>query len=325
MNEERKINEKTQVGINLILKILILAAATFIVGLILLLSGLNFWFNYFFYDNSTLIAIFRLITELGDTRAYIFLIVIVWYVYDKKIAKNLAFGVLGSYFINTIIKDAFQDPRPPTNDRGYADGYGFPSGHAQQSVAAWGYLAYESYIRKNKILFWIFTVLVYVIASSRIIIGVHDVQDIWGGLTFGFIWLILFILIEPKVSEKVSDLSIIIKVILAVVIPIVLFLIGIFVFLVPTGDYGLISGAMMGLSLGYIFETEKIKYEPRELSTMQKILNLVIGIVIALVLYLGLSLIFPESQIMDLLQYFILSFVLVGFVPWIFVKINRKS
>ena len=72
-----------------------------------------------------------LITELGDTRVYIFLIVIVWYVYDKKFAKNLAFGVLGSYYVNQILKDSFQDGRPPTNDRGYADGYGFPSGHSQ--------------------------------------------------------------------------------------------------------------------------------------------------------------------------------------------------
>jgi len=50
---------------------------------------------------------------------------------------------------------------------------------------------------------------------------------------------------------------------------------------------------------------------------------LVIGIVITLVLYLGLSLAFPESQIMDLLQYLILSFVLVTLVPWIFTKIKR--
>jgi peptidoglycan biosynthesis protein MviN/MurJ (putative lipid II flippase) len=118
-------------------------------------------------------------------------------------------------------------------------------------------------------------------------------------------------------------LSLIIKIILSVVIPIALFVIAIYAFPVSLGNYGLISGVLMGLALGYILETEKIKYDPRELSNKQRIINLVIGVVITLILYLGLSFAFPESQIMDLLQYLILSFVLVTLVPWIFTKINR--
>jgi len=314
----------------IVIYILLFAGVTFVIGLILFLAGLNIWFNEFFYDNAIIYTLFSLITELGDTRVYIFLIVIVWYVYDKGFAKNLAYSVLGSYFVNQLIKDTFRDPRPYTNIRDsgtgpepVAEGFGFPSGHSQQGVAAWGYLAYESHVKNSKILFWIFTVILYLVAGSRVIIGVHDLQDVWGGLTFGFIWLTLFILLEPKLSEKIASLSLVVKLILAVVIPIVLFLIGNYIFPNPTGDYGLMSGAIMGISLGYILETEKIKYDPRKLNNKQRIINLVIGIVITLVLYLGLSYAFPESQIMDLLQYLILSFVLVTAVPWLFTKINR--
>ena len=310
----------------IIIYILIFAGVIFIVGLILYLAGLNIWFNEFFYDNSIIYTIFSLITELGSTRVFIFLIVIVWYVYDKRFAKNLAYSLLGSFYVSETIKDIYRDPRPYTNLRGghpVEESFGFPSGHSQQSVASYGYLAYEAYVKENKIIFWIFTVLVYLVASSRVIIGVHDLQDVWGGLTFGFIWLILVIILEPKVSEKISSLSLIIKLILSVVIPIVLFVIGNYAFPDPTGDYGLVSGAMMGIALGYILETEKIKYDPRELSNKQRIINLVIGIVIALALYFGLSNAFPEYQIMDLLQYLILSFVLVTAVPWLFTKINR--
>ena len=307
--------------------LLIFTGVTFILGAILYLLGLNIWFNEVFYDNSTIYAIFSLITELGDTRVYIFLIVIVWYVYDKKFAKNLAYSLLGSFFVNLIIKDICRDPRPYTNIRDsepIAEGFGFPSGHSQQAVATYGYIAYEAHIKKSKIIFWIFTILVYIIAGSRVIIGVHDLQDVWGGLTFGFIWLILFIFLEPKVSGKISSLSLFVKLILAILIPIVLFVIGIYAFPDPTGDYGLMSGAMMGIGLGYILESEKIKYDPTELNNSQRIINLVIGLVFTLVLYLGLSFAFPESQIMDLLQYLILSFLLVTLVPWIFTKINRK-
>jgi hypothetical protein len=266
---------------------------------------------------------------LGDTEIFIFLIVIVWYAYDKGFAKNLAYTVLGTGYVNNIFKDIFQDPRPYTNKRPLftgepvAEGYGFPSGHSQLSVSTYGYLAYETHVKNNKILTWIFSILVYLIASSRVIIGVHDLQDVWGGLAFGFIWLILFILLEPKVSENMSSYPVFVKAIWAIAIPIILFVIGSFAFPNPTGDYGLISGAMMGLGLGYILEEEKIGYNPREINNKQRILNLVIGIVITLVLYLGLSFIFPESQLMDLIQYLILSFLLVTIVPWIFTKINR--
>jgi len=311
----------------IIIFFLILTGITFVLGLILFLLGLNIWFNEMFYSNEIMYTIFSLITELGDVRVYIFLIVIVWYVYDKKFAKSMAFSLLGSFFTNLIAKDIARDPRPYTNIRNsepVAEGFGFPSGHSQQAVATYGYIAYEAHVKKSKIIFWIFTVLIFLIASSRVIIGVHDLQDVWGGLTFGFIWLILYIILEPILSEKISSLSLIVKIILAVVIPILLFVIGIYAFPDPTGDYGMMSGAMIGLGIGYILETEKIKYDPTELNNSQRIINLVIGLVITLVLYLGLSAVFPESQVMDLLQYLLLSFLLVTLVPWLFTKINRK-
>jgi undecaprenyl-diphosphatase len=324
------VNETSQEETNTIFYILIIGAITSLIGLILLFLGLNLWFNEFFYDNTIMYTLFSLITMLGDTQIFIFLIVIVWYAYDKGFAKNLAYTVLGSGYVNNIFKDIFRDPRPYTNIRplpageAVAEGYGFPSGHSQLSVSTYGYLAYEAHEKKSKILTWIFSILVYLIASSRVIIGVHDLNDVWGGLTFGFIWLILYILLEPKVSEMLSSMSLPVKLILAVVIPVVLFVIGSYAFPNPTGDYGLISGAMMGLALGYILEKEKVGYDPRQINNKQRILNLVIGIVITLALYLGLSYIFPESQLMDLFQYLILSFLLVTLVPWIFTKINRK-
>ena len=301
-----------------------LTAVTFIIGLILYLSGFNLFFNYLFMDNDIIFTIFRGITELGDTLVYLLVIVVAWYIYDKRFAKNLAINLLSSYYFNNIVKDIFQDPRPPTNYKVGAGGYGFPSGHSQNGAAAWGYLAYEAYRKKNKILFWVFLILIYFIAGSRLIIGVHDLQDVWGGLTLGFIWLILFILIEPKISEIIGRLSFIIKAILAIVLPLVLFIVALLVFPSSLADYGLISGGLMGLSLGYVIETKWIKYEPRELTTKYRILNLIIGLIITLILYFGLSLLFPESPIMDLLQYFILSLLLVTLVPWIFTKIDRK-
>jgi membrane-associated phospholipid phosphatase len=320
----------------LMLYLLAITAVTFIIGLILYLTGFNLFFNDLFIDNDITFAIFSVIDTKILVLMFLLIIVACWYIYDKRFAKNLAIGILSSYYFCSFLKDIFQDPRPATNYKANESGYGFPSGHAQNGAVGWGYLAYEAYRKKNKILFWIFVVLLYLIAGSRLIIGVHDLQDVWGGLTIGFIWLTLFIFLEPKVSEKLNSLSILIKAIFSILIPIILFILAILIFPNSEESYGLICGGLMGLSLGYIIETEKIKYEPRDLSTTQRIINLVIGLAITLLLYFGLSLIVPEfdpiiypiqniiNSIMDFLQYFILSFILFTLVPWIFTKIQRK-
>ncbi|TFG17578.1 MAG: phosphatase PAP2 family protein [Promethearchaeota archaeon] len=308
----------------LILYLLAITAVTFIIGLILYLTGFNLFFNYLFFDNEITYAIFSVITTKILVLIFLLIIVSSWYIYDKRFAKNLAIGILSSYYIASFLKDFFQDPRPPTNIKANESGYGFPSGHAQNGVAGWGYMAYEAYRKENKVLFWIFSILLYLLAGSRLVIGVHDLQDVWGGLTIGFMWLIIFIVLEPKVSEKLRGLSILIKTILSVAIPIILFILVMLIFPDSTENYGLISGGLMGLSLGYLLETEKIKYEPGDLTTSQRIINLGIGLIITLVLYFAFSLLFPESPIMDFLQYLVLSFLLVTLVPWIFTKIQRK-
>lgn len=314
----------------LMLYLLVITAVTFLIGLILLLSDFlfstdfNLFFNYLFYDNEITFAIFSVITTKILVLIFLLIIVSSWYIYDKRFAKNLAIGILSSFYFGSILKDIFQDPRPPTNIKANESGYGFPSGHAQNSVTGFGYLAYEAYLKKNKILFWIFSIILYILAGSRLVIGVHDLQDVWGGLTIGFIWLILFIFLEPKVSKKLGDFSLLIKLILSIAIPIILFILAMLIFENPTGDYGLICGGLMGLSLGYVIETDTIKYDPRDLTTNQRIINLGLGLIITLILYFAFSLIFPESPFMDFLQYFVLSFLLVTLVPWIFMKIQRK-
>ncbi len=319
MNKNENLSKK------LFLFIIIIAVITFFVGLIFILLGYNITICEFFYDNDITYMIFTAISYLGDTKFLIVVIVIVWYIYDVTFAKNLALSLLGSYFVNSIIKDIGQDPRPWTNAKANVEGPGFPSGHSQQGVAGYGYIGYKAYQKNDKVISWIFIILVYLIAISRVIIGVHDIQDIWGGLLIGMIWLTLFIILEPKVSEIITTFSLIVKILLSIIFPIVLFIIAISIFPHSELDYGLMCGGMMGLSLGYIIGNEKIGYDPKEISTIQKLINFVIGIVITLGLYLGLGFIPLDDlgQIWDFIRYFILAIILSTFVPWLFTKIQR--
>ena len=307
----------------LLVFILINATITFIVGLILLLLGYNIYFNELFYNNAETYLIFSIITEMGDIMVYIIIITSLWYAYDKKFAKNLSFSLLlgGAYALG-MLKDTFQDPRPWT--RREVSDYGFPSGHSQSATMVYPYIAYEVR-KKNKILAWILIGITYLVAISRIIIGVHDIHDIWGGLLFGMFFLTCFIIFEPKASEIINTLSLPIKALMIIVIPIILFIIAMLLFPNTDQDYGLWCGAMIGIGLGYLVECEKIQYDPTILTPIQRITNLIVGLIITFALYFVLAFIPLESQIWDLIQFAFFTFLLVTLIPWIFTKIQKLN
>ena len=93
-----------------------------------------------------------------------------------------------------------------------------------------------------------------------------------------------------------------IKLIFSIVIPVNLFIVAILIFPNTENDYGLTCGAALGLSVGYLFESEYIKYDPSELNNKQKLINLVIGLLIVMVLYVLLDYLVPlESPILGLI------------------------
>ncbi|MFX0186404.1 MAG: phosphatase PAP2 family protein [Candidatus Hodarchaeota archaeon] len=334
MSEEEILSKKALITIGII------SVLVMVIGMILLGLG----YNEAFYLNYTLIqTIFKAITYLGEAIVLILIIAIFFFAYDKRFAKNLAFSLLFSAYINEFVKDIFQDPRPSTNADPEAEyglvetSYGFPSGHTQTALAVWGYLGYEF---KNKpkpfVTPILVSLLIFLIAISRIIIGVHDLQDIIGGYAIGICLLVAFIYLEPIIAPKINKLNLIIKILLAVAISISLFAIGTLLF--PTAGLGLVEnpplypdegsfaqvgGAMLGLSVGYLLENEYVKYNPSELNKKQKIINLIIGVIILLVVYLGLDLIISGNVFLRFVRYALISLILIFLVPIIFKKINR--
>jgi len=334
--------QKELLSHNALVIIGIIFGIVFVVGMFLL----NLGYNEAFYVEAPLVrAIFQLITELGSDIAFIMIIAILFMVYDKRFAKNLAFNLLLTVYLNNFIKGIFQDPRPDTNidpseEYGYVEtDYGFPSGHTQSAVTVWGYIAYEF---KNKpkpyIVPIILSVLIFLISISRMIIGVHDLEDVIGGYVIGICFLIAFIHLEPIVAPKINELSLNVKLIIAVLVSILLFAIAELLF--PTagldlvknaplyadaGDFGTVTGAMLGVSVGYLLENEYVKYEPSELNNKQKTINLFIGIILLLITYFGLGLIIRGNVVLRFIRYALVTFILIFIIPLIFTKINRNK
>lgn len=326
--------------INIVLLVVITA-----IGLILLALGLN---EAFYSSSSTMRAIFNVITNLGEPIVFIVIVAVFYIAYDKKFAKNLAVSLLITSYINELLKNIFQDPRPAANvdpDEITAENplglietsYGFPSGHTQSAVGTWGYLAYHFKDKpKPLVVPIIMSVIMFLVAISRMILGVHDLQDVVGGFFFGLVALLLFIYLEPIVSEKFNTLSMNAKIIIFVVLSLVLFLLGVLLFptsgtdLLPspvpfsdTGNFALVGGVVLGFGIAYVLEHEKIQYDPSKLNVKQKILALIIGLVLVFVVYFALEALKGvfDSVIYRYIRYALVSFILIYFLPLIYKKI----
>ena len=340
MSENSKILSKKE-----LVTVSVIFVVVLVMGLILLGLGFN---EAFYSSSSTIRSIFKAITYLGEPIVFIVMVAVLFIMYDKKFAKNLALSLVFTVYLNEFFKNIFMDPRPattnidldeitPENPTGLVEtSYGFPSGHTQSAIGTWGYIGYN--FRKRLYIVIILSIIMFLVAISRMIIGVHDLQDVIGGFSIGLIVLLLFMYLEPYGTEQFNALKLPVKLILIVVVSLVLFLLGIFLFptsgtdLLPvpvafsdTGSFSLVGGVMLGFGIAYVLEGEYVKYEPSKLDLKWKIINLVIGLVILFVVYFGLEAIRGvfDSVFYRFARYAIVGFILGYVVPFLFVKLNK--
>ncbi len=131
-------------------------------------------------------------TWLGYPQFFIAILPIVYWLIDKNAATRIAMVVIFTGVTNGLLKDIFDDARPPGEifalDGRVDKSYGFPSGHAQVAFAMWLWLAVELKQRW----FWPVAILVAIgVSFSRLYLGVHDVEDVLGGALIGIASLVL--------------------------------------------------------------------------------------------------------------------------------------
>jgi len=311
--------------------ICIVSLALLIVGTILLILDYN---EALYIENSIVQLIFEIITFTGNGLFLILTVAVFNFIYDKRFAKNFYFMWIFSGGINTMLKEIIKEPRPLTNitkeaERGYSSsGYGFPSGHAQVAASLWGYTAYDFKDKaKPNLIPVIFSIFIFLVALSRVIIGVHSIKQIVWGLLIGIVILIAFLHLEPILSEKINLLSLPMKIILAIIVSVLYAVLGPLLFPESAGYgvniYAISGGSLLGLSVGYILEGEYVKYEPSELNTKQKVINLTVGIIILLIFLIFIYGLIIGNDILLFIQNAILSLIIILLIPYIFTKIRR--
>ena len=140
----------------------------------------------------------KFITFLGNHAflipAFIFLIIVLLLLRQKKEALQTLLVALSSLGILSLFKNLFQRDRP---DHPLVDGitnYSFPSGHAMMSIAFYGILMILAvrHIRNHSLrnlVIGLLVLLILLIGFSRIYLRVHFPSDIIAGYCFGIAWL----------------------------------------------------------------------------------------------------------------------------------------
>lgn len=141
---------------------------------------------------------------LGNEEFYLLFIPLLYWCLDGVMGLRLVSLMLFSNTTNDLLKLAFHAPRPYWFDRRVQAfssevTYGLPSGHSQNAVTLWGFLAIH--LRRQWV--WVVAVLlILAIAYSRLYLGMHFPTDVLAGLTLGVFVLWAFLQWEKPLVAR---------------------------------------------------------------------------------------------------------------------------
>lgn len=139
--------------------------------------------------HEALTPIFLALTTLGDTLFYLIALSIAYWLGDRPTFRRVTVMVAMTAMLNSWLKLYFAVPRPSEIPwLGEAEGYSFPSGHAQSAAVTWTWLACEF---RRRWLTVLAALLIAGIAASRVYLGVHTPADIAAGILIGAVTVAL--------------------------------------------------------------------------------------------------------------------------------------
>ena len=128
------------------------------------------------------------ITMLAEPALWVVVLAWIYWNSDKTAGRFISYAMFTSLCFGNGLKEIFRMPRPigePGIRTIYADtatGYSFPSGHSQMMATVGS--AIPLWYRKNS-LWYFFIPLMFLVAFSRMYLGVHYPRDVFVGLLLG--------------------------------------------------------------------------------------------------------------------------------------------
>lgn len=160
--------------------------------------------------NNILLLVATLLSFLGSIKGLI--VVSFFLIFILKSNKQRIFlflDLIGSGLIINITKNIFLRERPIIGQNLLAD-YSFPSGHTFIAITFYGFLLYlvmkDKKVSYKKLKEGVLLFLIITIPLSRLILGVHYLTDVLGGITLGLAYLFfLIIMYESNFLKDKED------------------------------------------------------------------------------------------------------------------------
>lgn len=163
------------------------------------------------YISTGLTSFMSFITFLGkhDLLIPLNIILISFFIFKKEkwFATRIAVLSLSSLLLMFTLKLFFQRARPDLPVIGDVSGFSFPSGHALISVVFYGLFIHMVWhevktIWLRNLLITLLSILILLIAFSRVYLRVHYASDVIAGIAVGFIWLVLSLNVIQRIEKK---------------------------------------------------------------------------------------------------------------------------
>jgi len=302
-----------------------------------------------------LAPIFKGITFLGNEEFYLLVIPLLYWCVDSGLGLRIGVLLIFSNLFNSILKLAFHSPRPywvDTNVRAFSSetSFGMPSGHAQNAASLWGLAAVK--IRKAW-LRWLMVLVILLIGFSRLLLGVHFPSDVLVGWGVGGLLLVAYLQVENRVIHWFSNLNPSRQLTVALASSLLILLSGFLVLLAvsrwslppewgqtallaapdePINPFTLapfftVGGTWLGLITGVILMLRSGGLMSVKGSPTQLVVRFLLGMAGVLILYAGLSALFPREPEMLGYGFRFLRYTLIGFwvsaaAPFLFLRLN---
>ena len=252
--------------------------------------------------NPVLDVLFLVITKMGEEVFFLAVAIFFFWCVNKRQGYFVLITGLFGTVVNQAAKLAFRIPRPWVIDPEFevvgnakeaATGYSFPSGHTQNTAGTLGSVAAYNPTKKKTI---ICTVLILLVAFSRMYLGVHTLLDVGVSLIFaiGLILVLRPVFTNDEKFDKYMPWVIGSGVLLSV---------GLLVFVILiSGDETLdphnfesglknactLMGCTLGLIPAYIVDRKFTKFETKA-PWYAQIIKVALGLLIVLAIKSGLS------------------------------------
>jgi len=264
------------------------------------------------FNSPLLDYFFIIITNMGSEAFYFILIPYFYWYRNKKLGLKMAVTLLISIYINLVLKELTAVVRPI----GYpgirslfvisAEGFSFPSGHAQGSSTIWSIIM--GYYR-SKTVNIIGIALVVLVSFSRLYLGVHWPMDVIAGIALGVFIAVFAAKIDYlQLPEKISLR------LLSVLFPFILIVI------FPHENSFKYAGMLAGIWVGYNIENTYVHFQPEKKSAKTNLFIFTVAVLSFVAFYIGLKVLLPAGNISSMLRYFALGLLLTFGVPYLAAK-----